>query len=990
MPEEPGRVIARLAALLALTLATASPAQVAPTQPVAPPAAAAGQAGRATTATPAALVPTSWLHAGSDIPADPAWRTGTLANGVRFAIRRNAVPAGSVAIRVRIDAGGLNGEDAQAGWAHLIEHMTFRGTAHYADGEGSRVWQRLGASFGADSNAFTSPRATTYVLDLPRADAASYREAMNVVAEMVQSATIDPAALAIERNVVLAERAARMTPFGHKLDAANRAVADAGLKLGRYPMIGTPETIAAADAASLKAWYKRWYRPERATVVVVGDADPALLEAVVREKFEGWRGPGAKPAEPDYGSPRAPAQAVAVVADPQAPNAGILLWVRPHDEGPWTIARQQRENVDVVALGVLRQRLASAVNAGGALVSASASQSRQRHIADQLSITFVARAGQTRAALDQLFAILNDVRSTPPAPDEVNQQATNLLGGLRQQIDVAQTARSAAFANAFVNDVDSGDVSPTPAFYLTLFAAQKPGVTPQAVSRALAAMIAPDPRFLQLTSTGADAGALAADLSAAQRTAGGHQAAVRPVSMNELPALGTPGAIAERSTIADLGIDRVRFINGTTLLFKKTAFEKDTIRIRVVVGHGLLGRQPSEPGLFWTASALGQAGFGPFTRDEYVKLASGRRIGFGVGVAVGGVQLGASPGRRDLADAMRLMVAALTRMRFAEGPIARVRDEAAATFQTLYGSPSSVLSAFGRPYLYGGDTRFRGTPGERAIAGLTLADFQRFWTEELAKGPIRVEVVGDVDPAQLVDTVARTFGALPPRADVAPTAASLATTASPPPGGAPALRHRGDPDQATVARVYRTPGVFPDLQLGRALSLAASIVEARLVEEFREQAGGTYSPGVSRGAITALPTYGNVVASAQVSVARVGDFQAALDRITADLGRNGPTVDQLARARTTQLAALERERGSNNAYWLQAIDDIQADPREVDAVRTAVTGRQAITAEAVKAAAARYLTPANSFTLTALPTVRPPAPAATPARSARRAAVRRR
>ena len=970
-----------------LLVASAGAAQVAPTQPVdATPASAPQGAPRAATAPLATPVgPTSWLHVGSDMPADPAWRTGTLANGVRWAVRRNPLPAGSVSIRVRIDAGGMMGDDGQAGWAHLIEHMTFRGTAHYADGEGSRVWQRLGASFGADSNAFTSPRATTYVLDLPRADAASYREAMNVIAEMVQSARIDAGALAIERNVVLAERSARMTPFAQKLDVASRAVDYAGLKIGRYPMIGTPATLAAADAGSLRAWYKRWYRPERAVVVVVGDADPALLEAVVRERFEGWRGEGPPPAEPDYGSPRAPAQPTAVVADPQAPNAGSLVWVTPHDEAPWTIARQQRQNLDWVALGVLRQRLASATQSGGALVNARVGLSRQRHIADQLSINFVPRPGQTRAALDQLFAIVNDLRATPPAQGEVEQQARDLLGGYRQQIDAMDSARSATLANGFVTDVDSGNVSPAPAFYLTLFAAQKPGVTPEAVQRALAALVAPDPRFVQLTSTSGDAAALAADLAAARRTAAGRQAAVRAVAMSELPSLGTPGTVAERSTIADLGIDHVRFSNGVTLDYKRTAFEKDTIRVRIVVGHGLLGRKPGDPGLLWTAGALGAAGVGPFTRDEYTKLASGRRIAFAVGNAVNGLQIGASPGRRDLPDALRLMVAALTRMRFAEGPIGRLRDDAAATYQTLYGAPGSVMSAFGRPYLYGGDRRFRGTPERGEIAGLTLADFQRFWTEELARGPIRVEVVGDLDAAALTEAVARTFGTLPPRTDTAPLPASLATTARPPAGGVPVLRHRGDPDQATVARVYPTPGIFPDLPLGRALGLAAAIIEARLVEEFREQDGGTYSPNVSRGASVALPGYGTVIASAQVRVDRIAAFQAALDRITADLARNGPTVDQLARAKATQVATIERERGSNNGYWLQVIDDLANDPRDIDAVRTAVSGRQAITPADVQAAAARYLTPANSFTLQALPT-----PAAAPASAGRRAAARRR
>ena len=59
-----------------------------------------------------------WLYRGSDIARDPDWRFGTLANGLRYAVRRNALPEGQVSIRVRIDAGSLHEEDHERGWAH--------------------------------------------------------------------------------------------------------------------------------------------------------------------------------------------------------------------------------------------------------------------------------------------------------------------------------------------------------------------------------------------------------------------------------------------------------------------------------------------------------------------------------------------------------------------------------------------------------------------------------------------------------------------------------------------------------------------------------------------------------------------------------------------------------------------------------------------------------------------------------------------------------
>ena len=965
-----------------LLIATAAPAQVtAPAQAPAVPVVLAAPGLPLVAAVP------SWEHAGSDIPADPAWRTGTLANGVRFAVRRNALPAGSISVRVRIDAGGLAGSDAEAGWAHLIEHMTFRGTAHYGDGEGSKIWQRLGASFGADSNAFTSPRATTYVLDLPKADAASYREAMDVIAEMVQSARIDPGALQVEKQVVLAERSARMSPFATKVEDANRAVIWPGLKMARYPMIGTNATLAAADAPALRAWYARWYRPERAVVVVVGDADPVLLEAVVREKFGGWQGAGAKPAEPDYGSPRLPAQPTAIVADPQAANADQLTWVIPHDDAPWTIARQQRQNLAFVADGVLRRRLASAAQSGGALVQAGAGRSEQRRLADQFTISFIARPGQTRAALDQVFAIVNDLVATPPSADEIAQQVLDVQGGLSRSSQDAQTARSAAFANSFVNDVDNGDVSGTRAFYLSLFIAQKPGITADAVHRVIATTFAGEPRLIHLTSTGGDTaavqGGVAADLAAARKIAGAHQAAVRAVSTNEVTLPGPAGSVASRSSIADLGIERVRFANGVTLDYKKTAFEKDTIRIRVLIGHGVLNRPKGDAGLFWTASALTGAGLGPFSRDELTKLTDGRQIGFAVGAGTIGVQFATSTNRHDMPDALKLMTAGLTQMHYAEGPVARLRDSMMATYQTLYGQPGSVLGSFGTRWLYGGDARFRSIPDAAEIQALTLADFQRFWTDQLARGPIRIEAVGDLDADTLVAAVARSFGALPPRPDLAPTPAQIAVTAQPPKGGVPVLRHRGDPDQATVARVYPTPGIFPDLQLTRTLGLTSAIIEARLTEEFREKDGGTYSPSAARGGSSHLPLYGNLIALAQLTVARIPGFLAAVDRITADLAAHGPSADALARAKAIQIAAIERARSSDNGYWLSIIDNGLDDPREIDSMRTAIPGRQAITGDDIKAAAARWLTPANAFTVEVLPT---PRGAAAPAPASRRAA----
>jgi zinc protease len=145
-----------------------------------------------------------WFYRGSDLAQDPAWRFGTLPNGLRYAIRRNIFPAAQVSIRVRIDAGSLNEADPEQGSAHFVEHMLFRGTSSFADRDARHIWQQLGASFGSDTNASTDPAKTVYQLDLPQADRAAVDKSLQILAEMVDNAAFAPAAVDAERKVVLA------------------------------------------------------------------------------------------------------------------------------------------------------------------------------------------------------------------------------------------------------------------------------------------------------------------------------------------------------------------------------------------------------------------------------------------------------------------------------------------------------------------------------------------------------------------------------------------------------------------------------------------------------------------------------------------------------------------------------------------------------------------------------------------------------------------
>jgi zinc protease len=211
----------------------------------------------AQTAPAVAVQPTTtpWLYEGSDVPVDKSWTFGVLSNGLRYAVKRNSVPAGQVSIRVRIDAGALYEQDDEQGYAHLMEHLTFRGSTFVPDGESKRIWQRLGVSFGSDSNAQTTATETVYKLDLPNAQPAALDESFKILAGMMRQPLITEASLKAERAIVLAELREGESAQA-KFGDAMRAHFFQGQQMGKRSTIGTPESLqsATAEIGPIKPW----------------------------------------------------------------------------------------------------------------------------------------------------------------------------------------------------------------------------------------------------------------------------------------------------------------------------------------------------------------------------------------------------------------------------------------------------------------------------------------------------------------------------------------------------------------------------------------------------------------------------------------------------------------------------------------------------------------------------------------------------------------
>src|SRR3984957_14832130 len=248
---------------------------------------------------PAKLPVGEWPQAHSDLKADPSIRFGALPNGMRYAIMRNATPPGQVSVRLHFDVGSLMERDDQQGLAHFLEHMAFNGSTNVPTrGEMVKDLERLGLAFGADTNAQTGFDATVYKFDLPKADDQTVDTSLMLLREMASNMLLDQGAMDQERGVILSEERLRDTPSYRVTKSRTAFMMDGQRPPQRFP-IGLVPVIQSAKADLIADIYHHYYRPERAALVIVGDIDPAAIEAKIKARFGAWQGAGPAGADPD-------------------------------------------------------------------------------------------------------------------------------------------------------------------------------------------------------------------------------------------------------------------------------------------------------------------------------------------------------------------------------------------------------------------------------------------------------------------------------------------------------------------------------------------------------------------------------------------------------------------------------------------------------------------------------------------------------------------
>ncbi len=200
-----------------------------------------------------------------------------LANGLKVLVKEDH-RAPIVVSQVWYKVGSSYEPDGITGVSHVLEHMMFKGTEKYAPGKFSRI---ISAN-GGDDNAFTGRDYTAYYQKLAKD---RLEVAFELEADRMRNLTLPTDEFVKELEVVKEERRLRTEdkPTSLTYEQFN-ALAYRALPYAN-PVIGWMNDLDHLEVADLHAWYRRWYAPNNATLVVVGDVDHEQVMLLAKRYF---------------------------------------------------------------------------------------------------------------------------------------------------------------------------------------------------------------------------------------------------------------------------------------------------------------------------------------------------------------------------------------------------------------------------------------------------------------------------------------------------------------------------------------------------------------------------------------------------------------------------------------------------------------------------------------------------------------------------------
>jgi zinc protease len=911
------------------------------------------------------------------LPTDPAIHIGTLANGVSYWVRSHATPPGKITFWMHVGTGSLNEEDGQEGLAHYLEHMAFKGTEHFPAGELISYFESIGLRFGQHQNAFTSFDQTTYTLSLPDTRPETLDKGLLYLADIAFRMRLAAEDVNQERSVIREENRTRK---GVQQRLTDKLLPELlrGARAARRLPIGLEETIARLQRDDFVAYYTTWYRPEKVTILAVGDAPTETIVEAITKNFAAWTLAQAAHADKGTGIQPYDVMLPIVVTDPELTTSSIeALSLRPRAPAK-TVADVRRQLLERLGRWMVNRRIEQRIHEGTTpYQKANVSQGVFLGTTEQLNASAEAAPTAWAEALTALMTDVQRARLYGFTDQELEMAKRATLATAEHMAQTESTQDALVFIRAMNRELSLGERPLSATQEVELLRQLLPGITGAEVAATFATNFAPEHRAYVLTLPEQAGVAVPSREELRQvvetvlaQPVAPWQGKKRPTAL--LDTLPQPGAVIEQTRFAPLDITEVTFSNNVRMHYRFMDFKKGEVTVLITLAGGAIQESAEQHGLTEVATlALSTPATARLSSTDIRDLMTGKKIAFEGRMTDDTVVLSVAGNPEALEDGLQLAHVLLQEARLEPASVALWKDQKQqelAAARTRIDSRAREAAALA---LSGNDPRRALlTPAQVKARAEALPVAQAWLDALLHAAPMEVAIVGDIPESQALELAAKYIGSLPPRPRHDPSLVPLRQVAS----------FTGPLERALEVETI-TPRAHPillwrcadwqDVRGRRLMLIASRILERRVRQAVREERGLTYSTAVYAQPSKVYPSTSALYVEFTADPEKVAEAAALAKSVVERFAAEGPSDEEMDTVRKQLQNNLETMYKEPH-FWVDVLSDLEYHGTKLEDLEGAIAKYLAFSKDEVAAEMRRAVIPERF----AMVLARPKAPSA--------------
>jgi zinc protease len=859
-----------------------------------------------------------------ELPVDPAVRTGQLANGMRYYIRRNARPANRVALRLAVNVGSIHEDDDQRGLAHFLEHMAFNGTENFKPGELITFLESIGARFGPHVNAYTSFDETVYMLDVPTDRPGYVDRGLLALRDFAAGMQLASEEIEKERGVVIEEWRGRLGA-GSRLTDKQLPVLLAKSRYAERLPIGTPEVLKTFPRQRLLDFYRQWYRPDQMALVVVGDIDPAELQKTVAQRFGSIPAPTTPVETVNRTVPAHDETLVAVATDPEAQGWTIALAHKRPFEAERTVGDYRRALIQQLASQMLNLRLREIARQPKApFLGAEAGGAGLVRTLEMYQLGAAVQEGSIDAGLEALIVEARRIEQFGFTTEELDRARAALLASYERAYKERETSENSGYAGEYVRAFLESEPIPGIEFEYRIATTFLPTVTAAEVTEEARKLIHDDNRVVLVVAPekketpAPTEAALRGTLARAEKAPieAYTDALAGRALVEKVPA---PGKVVTRRTIAEVGATVLTLSNGVEVWLKPTDFKNDQVLISAYAkGGASLAAADDYPEATLATSLIGVGGLGGLNPVDLSKLLAGKIASASptVGTYTHGISGQASP--RDLETALQLNYLAFTAPNITRDAFELLKRRIASALENQAQNPGYVFNE--RVDQVNTSNHYTAkslTPAD--VPQLDLEAMTRFYRDRFANAAdFTYFIVGAFTVDEITPLVEQWVATLPSTGKKTSNFRDMGIR-FPDKMVTEEVRKGREPRGQTVISFFADTKL-DEYEMHRARS-AASLLGIRLRDILREELGGTYGVSVSYDNSLPQPGYGAMVVQFGSDPDNIEKLTGEVVKEVERLKAEGPSPEDVKRVQELERRDLETAM-KQNAFWMGSLQTV--------------------------------------------------------------------